>query len=112
MIAKHRYKYQAFTTQALANLTNRQIWFSKPSRFNDPFDCALKVWSSNLSDAELTHLYLRYKAKLSGPNDWDERYLTNGQLDEQFKEYIARDLEGAFSDRLGILRQRGVACFS
>lgn len=111
-LPKHLYKYQACSAQSLANLTNRQIWCSKPGRFNDPFDCAIRVWESTLTDVELKNLYTRYKTRLPEPNDWDARYLTNGLPNERFREDIARGLEDAFGNRQGAIQERGVACFS
>ena len=46
------YKYQPFTTYALENLKGRQIWFSAPAAFNDPFDCAAVVSSAEMTPEE------------------------------------------------------------
>ena len=51
------FKYQAFTPDALSNLTSRQIWFSRPARFNDPFDCAIRVDRGPIADSDYQHLY-------------------------------------------------------
>jgi hypothetical protein len=37
------YKYQPPTVQAITNLSDARLWFSNPTHFNDPFDCALDV---------------------------------------------------------------------
>jgi Protein of unknown function (DUF2971) len=33
------YKYIGITSRSKENLANNQLWFSKPDKFNDPFDC-------------------------------------------------------------------------
>ena len=35
------YKYQPLTPNVKGNLAQRQLWFSMPENFNDPFDCAI-----------------------------------------------------------------------
>src|SRR5258706_1189401 len=35
------YKYQSYNIQTISNLRKRLLWFSKPKRFNDPFDCTI-----------------------------------------------------------------------
>ena len=37
------YKYESFNTQSLSNLKNSSVYFSLPTQFNDPFDCALPI---------------------------------------------------------------------
>ncbi len=112
MVPGRLYKYQPFTTQTLANLTNRQIWFSKPARFNDPFDCGLKVWNASLGSEDLRYLFQQYRARNTEPEEWDARYLSEGAPNERFREDIERGIEGGFTDRHAAIRERGVACFS
>ncbi len=35
------YKYQSYNELNLCNLGTRQLWFSLPTKFDDPFDCAI-----------------------------------------------------------------------
>jgi hypothetical protein len=37
------FKYQRASPQAIKNLSDRSLWFSRPRGFNDPFDCASLV---------------------------------------------------------------------
>jgi hypothetical protein len=37
------YKYQSYSSYALESLVQRQIWISKPSDYNDPFDCKINL---------------------------------------------------------------------
>ncbi|CAK2027708.1 putative DUF2971 domain-containing protein [Vibrio crassostreae] len=36
------YKYRAFNQFTVMSLINSSVWFSKPTSFNDPFDCQIK----------------------------------------------------------------------
>ena len=51
------YKYQPPTEHAIQNLRNRQLWFGKPCRFNDPFDCAIRIDRRDVTDSELWELF-------------------------------------------------------
>lgn len=44
------YKYRSFNQYSLQLLINQASWFSCPSSFNDPFDCAVNLDSSRLED--------------------------------------------------------------
>jgi hypothetical protein len=55
-LPKRLYKYQPPSTQALANLSAAKLWFSHPSKFNDPFDCALEASFSEISDDDRERL--------------------------------------------------------
>ena len=37
------YKYRAFNKNSIQLLINEAVWFSKPSSFNDPFDCGINI---------------------------------------------------------------------
>jgi hypothetical protein len=43
------YKYQSGSIASITNLSAGKIWFSDPTRFNDPFDCALRIGEEELS---------------------------------------------------------------
>jgi len=48
MLPRTLYKYQPITLHTLENLKAGSIWFSSPSAFNDPFDCAFQVIAPDL----------------------------------------------------------------
>lgn len=52
------YKYQSFNYLSLSNLRNRHLWFSLPTKFDDPFDCALSldVRLPELSDGDVNRI--------------------------------------------------------
>lgn len=37
------YKYYSGNNYSIESLTNQEFWFSKPTEFNDPFDCNMQV---------------------------------------------------------------------
>ena len=47
---KFLYKYRSGTTLDLTNLSAGKLWFPSPAKFNDPFDCELRIEMSELSD--------------------------------------------------------------
>jgi hypothetical protein len=51
-LPKRLYKYQPPSVQALTSLSAGKLWFSTPSKFNDPFDCALEASLATLSDQD------------------------------------------------------------
>lgn len=105
------YKYESFSAQSIENLKNQVIYFESPSRFNDPYDCALFPSINAPTDAEVEQIRSYYLAK----PDLDENTRT------QFKNASVPGLRGML---LGIgqdvvdrevqhfLSQRGVSCFS
>ena len=75
------FKYQSYNTQTIDNLVNRILWFSKPINFNDPYECYIPNYLSDLSKNEWAILY-KHVRKI-----WRER------KDENFWEEIDDDNE-------------------
>ena len=50
---KYLYKYEAISKQSLENLKNQIIYFASPSKFNDPFDCAINPRIPEISDEDI-----------------------------------------------------------
>jgi hypothetical protein len=48
-IPKKLYRYRSLSLQELQNLSDAKTWFSHPTKFNDPFDCAYDVELTNAS---------------------------------------------------------------
>lgn len=113
MKPKYLYKYQPFSIESLVNLKNREIWFSMPAKFNDPYDCAIEIGTSPISEEECYKLFKKYREKKKDQIIYDLDYLTNGKPNEKFKEKVQNGLLNAFKDRKKtMLYDRGVACFS
>jgi hypothetical protein len=79
------YKYRAYNESSLSLLINKKIWVSKPTAFNDPFDCKL-VFNKNYSK-----------------EDYSEYLLTAGVRLNQSPEDMANRITDAYKD--GVLRQ-------
>lgn len=45
------YKYRAFNEHSLQSLINEVAWFSKPSSFNDPFDCCINIDTNRIEES-------------------------------------------------------------
>jgi hypothetical protein len=112
-VPTHLYKYQPYSTKALENLKSRQIWFSAPAHFNDPYDCAISAVQT-FSDSDLRKLFDHCRSHdAPSPTAYDAKYLTGGVPNNRFRVEVARGSENVFNENRRILsEQRGVACFS
>lgn len=109
----HLFKYQAFAPHSLANIRQASIWFSAPSRFNDPFDCALSIVKTDLSDPDFRRAfeYVRRAGRMA-PELEAEMY-RNGEPTTRFREITVESIKKVFEERRAIQsHHRGVACFS
>ncbi len=107
------YKYQSMTMESLTNLKNREIWFSAPATFNDPFDCAIRVDSEDISEDELLTLQRKYGDEMRKIPNFEAEHTAGERPTARFAEEVERALAAVFKDRLRtVLSARGVACFS
>lgn len=108
------FKYQAFTPDALSNLASRQIWFSRPAKFNDPFDCgAIRVEQGPISDSDYQRLYEACKNRIDNPASFDAQYIPLASNSPEFRIQIERGLGAAVENQKHIaLNENGVCCFS
>jgi hypothetical protein len=109
----HLFKYQALAPHSLANIRQASIWFSAPSRFNDPFDCALSIFKTDLSDLDFGRAfeYMRRIGRMT-PELEAEMY-RDGKPTTRFREITVESIKKAFEERRAIQsHHRGVACFS
>jgi len=98
------YRYRAPTIQEITNLSDAKLWFSSPSRFNDPFDCAYDIAIDDLSRADCARVLERI------PNARYNAASIAGLTDEQVSEQSKRGLESAIAGSLVCVK--GVCCFS
>ena len=107
------YKYQPYSILSLDNLKNRHLWFSKPSKFNDPFDCAIQPVVSDPSEEEWRTLYQDARDDVTNKERFDLVYTVERSYNERFKSHIKSMTQKYLQDRLHVtLHERGVACFS
>ena len=107
------FKYQAFTPDALSNLTCRQVWFSRPARFNDPFDCAIRVDRGPIPESDYQRLYDHLRKESGNSAGFDNHYSLSASANPKFREHVHAGLDAAFEERKKVmLNERGVCCFS
>jgi len=100
------YKYQPATVQSLINLKSQCIYFNSSIKFNDPFDCNIKLKFKNLNTKEIKELK-EYFSKYIKNETW-EKELENFSSSE-FLE-IANDVMNERIDN--VYKNKGVSCFS
>lgn len=108
------YKYQSYNAQNLDNLKNRQIWFSKPENFNDPFDCFvpnIKI-SKEINNDDLKNLYEFFKNEIPKIDTPDTEFLTTGIPNENFVNGIIESGKVMLKRESEKYRHAGVSCFS
>jgi len=107
------YKYQPYTTWSLDNLKNLRLWFSKPSKLNDPFDCATDYDVAELSEDNWSLIYEAYRKRVSTDDEFDSKYINDGSPNELLRRKILSTTSKLFDERKEVmLNNRGVACFS
>ena len=94
------YKYQSCTDKALENLGNRNLWFSKPENFNDPFDCNINFTITDVSEENSTALL----------NDMGVPEIRKREIDQD--DVVLMALNATEVVKRKQWTQLGVACFS
>ena len=110
----HLFKYQAVSARSLENLKARTLYFSTPSAFNDPFDCALELVMKDLDDDDLDRAYAHLRSRADLDPQLEAELTTDGVPNERAREVFARSLTAdVLMPRIEETRsQVGVACFS
>src|SRR5262245_25809704 len=88
------YKYQSLKSpHTIENLQKRQIWYSKPEKLNDPFDCAAPyLINRNVTEDEWQSAYKKLsrlsKDSLSKvqAEEMKTRYFSNGKINQKFRD--------------------------
>lgn len=82
------YKYQAVSTHSVGNLASREVWFSRPASFNDPFDCAVQVVRAPISDGEFEEWFQSTRDACPSTEllaQFDARFAKLGSKDPAFR---------------------------
>jgi hypothetical protein len=104
------YRYQPFSTQALANLTQRTLWFSDPSDFNDPFDCGINILDDVIDDAGAAKAYAFLLSRVTDKAAFASEHSTDGRPNDSFRAQLAKGISGHFAETLNV--RRGIGCFA
>jgi hypothetical protein len=110
LIPPRLYKYQPYSVQTLDNLKNRRLWFSKSSRFNDPFDCSIPFSIGDISADDYKSLYDLFRAAAPDKKKVDSKYLSEGKPNELLKKAVAQGVRE--TSNIVEADQRGIACFA
>lgn len=110
------YKYQPFNTISLSNLSNLQIYFCNPTKFNDPYDCDLDITFKDLDRDDYKKFIKDYFSEISGPEVTAEilyKILENDQLVEGYKNSVDKGLNKVLDElKDKFLSSRGIASLS
>ena len=101
------FKYESFNTLSLRNLKAQSIYFSSPTRFNDPYDCALNVAFARPTPEEVEAMRRSYLDRDDVPDD-TKRFLECVAAD-QVEAIVVNAVRAALN---GKITERGVCCFS
>jgi len=108
---KYLYKYEAISKQSLENLKNQVIYFASPSKFNDPFDCAInpQVIEPNDEDIEIVR-----KIIVDSPNMLPEYQdlITSVKINELLPLLMKLTIDALKTTRENFLITKGISCFS
>lgn len=105
------YKYEAFSAQSIENLKNQVIYFGSPSRFNDPYDCALFPSINKPSDVEVEKIRAYYLSK-SDLTDIVRVQFVNASVDALRIMLLRIGQDVVDREVQRFISQRGVSCFS
>jgi len=97
------YKYLKVDKRLYELLINNEIWYSKPSGFNDPYDCNIDV-SKIKNIAELLSF-----VKTHNLNDIEKLIQKNEPIDQKKFKEIRKALQSIGKEAI---KKFGIACFS
>lgn len=106
------YRYQPSSSYAIRNLSETKLWFSDPSTFNDPFDCATSTLEHCIQAAiDAVDAPTALQLFISTSRHRPELLTEMASKSEAELQRIAR---GAFRHaiKLASERERGICCFS
>jgi len=106
------YKFQTFNKYSIQNLKRGQIWFSKPEKLNDPFDCAIP-FILDWTDKDFETFYLQLQGKDNFATPTKSFYVTDGKPNQKFQDITRKTHE--YYMRLKIINQisgMGISCFT
>lgn len=100
------YKYQPATIQSLINLKSQSIYFNSASKFNDPFDCNIKLKVKDLNEKDIKELK-NYFLKDIENESWKKK------LDSYSSLEFLKIANNVIDERINIdYKKFGISCFS
>jgi hypothetical protein len=113
-------KYQSLTSpHTLENLQKRQLWFSKPEKLNDPFDCAAPyLIDPNVTEDEWQSAYkqlsrlARDGLSKTTAEEMRARYFSEGKLNQKFKDDYVKIVIALIDKNPRTYEKIGVVCLA
>lgn len=107
------FKYQRYDDQSLDNLEKRQVWFSSPANFNDPFDCGVLLRITEPTETDLRRLLDKWPAR-AGPRPDGPPYVSkDGRPTDALRGEMMNAGERAMRARVAEnYWRKGMCCFS
>lgn len=100
------YKYQSASIQSLINLKSQYIYFNSSNKFNDPFDCNIKLKFRDLTEKEIKELK-RYFLKDINDETWKK------ELDNFSSSRFLEIANNLMKERIdNVYKNKGISCFS
>jgi hypothetical protein len=108
------YKYQPVTARSLENLKLKELWFSAPAAFNDPFDCALDVRFKQIDDDDVARALEYARGKVGLSPEFEAEIVSAKGSAARLREAVERSAVLAFGrpEIEAAFKQVGVACFA
>lgn len=111
-IPKSLFKYQPFSSRTISNLQEQSIYFSSPSDFNDPYDCAISTEiGGTLTETEVDELFQAFKRDVN-PDPQTLKDFQQKSHEECCEIMIGQAKKTLEEFRHRFLHESGVACFS
>ncbi len=106
------FKFEPFSEQTLKNLKEGVLFFSAPSRFNDPYDCNLEPGFIAPNDEE-TEKIRQHWIKVGYELNRSQKIELQNATAERIKESAIVGVKQGFNDhKSNFQKKRGVCCFS
>ena len=114
------FKYQSLTSpHTIENLQKRQIWYSKPEKLNDPFDCATPyLINLNVTEAEWQFAqkqllrWTRDSLSKAEAEELKTRYFSEGKLNQKFRDDYHKIVLALIDKNPRTYEKIGVVCLS
>ena len=102
-LPRYVYRMRTINRYLFDSLINREMWFSNPSDFNDPFDCDINMQIRNSSQDKIQNYFDRYLIKHFGAKE-----LTGVNTENISRENFERLLNRVAKK---VTKRKGIACF-
>ncbi|MEZ9653099.1 DUF2971 domain-containing protein [Vibrio splendidus] len=94
------YKYRAFNQFTVMSLINRSVWFSKPTTFNDPFDCQIKFCEAKPSKDAYLKMIEQARLKL------ENKIGRNVTLSIPNSAFLGEELSADYMEQISDFREQ------